>query len=205
MNQAKLKEVGTEQLILHAAREVFVKKGFEGARMQEIADCAGINKALLHYYFRSKEKLFDAVFQEIAVHIYPAMQQIISAELGVVEKLTFFVQVYLKILSENPFIPAFIINTLNTSPERFANILLSSGINPEKLQMEIDKEVQMHKIRPIKVEHLFVNVLSMCVFPFVTQPIIKSLFNLDEMLFKKYMEERKIEIIEFVIKSISLS
>ena len=83
----------TEAQILKAAREVFIAKGLDGARMQEIADHAGINKALLHYYFRTKEKLFEAVFREVASNLFPAMKQVLSAELGIKEKITFFVKV----------------------------------------------------------------------------------------------------------------
>lgn len=205
MTNSVKKEKNTELLILEAAREVFIKKGFEGARMQEIADTAGINKALLHYYFRSKDKLFDAVFQEVASNLFPAMRQIIEAEIGLVEKITFFIHVYLKTLSENPFIPAFVIYTLNTSPERFTNVLLKSGINPLSLQQQINKEVELHKIRPIKVEHLMINIISMCVFPYVAKPIIESLFKMDSTQYQNYMEARKTEIVEFVIKSISKS
>ena len=93
----------TENQILKAAREVFIAKGYEGARMQEIADRAGINKALLHYYFRSKEKLFEAVFSEIAMNLFPAMKQLLEAEIGIKEKVTFFIKIYLKTLLENPF------------------------------------------------------------------------------------------------------
>ena len=120
----------TENQILIAAREVFISKGFEGARMQEIADHAGINKALLHYYFRSKDKLFEAVFSEVAGNLFPAMAQIFIAELGVKEKITFLVKIYLKGISENPFIPAFVLNTLNTNPERFLYYIKRSEINP---------------------------------------------------------------------------
>lgn len=205
MTTSKNKEKNTELLILEAAREVFIKKGFEGARMQEIADTAGINKALLHYYFRSKDKLFDAVFQEVASNLFPAMRQIIEAEIGLIEKITFFIHVYLKTLSENPFIPAFVIYTLNTSPERFTKVLLKSGINPTSLQQQINKEVELNQIRPIKVEHLMINIISMCVFPYVAKPIIESLFKMDRIQYQYYMEARKTEIVEFVIKSISKS
>ncbi len=130
----------TENQILIAAREVFIAKGIDGARMQEIADRAGINKALLHYYFRSKDKLFDAVFSEIAVNLFPAMKQVLEAELGIKEKVTFFVKIYLKTLNENPFIPAFVINTLNTNPDRFLKFIRISGINPMHIQIQIDEE-----------------------------------------------------------------
>jgi TetR/AcrR family transcriptional regulator len=194
----------TENQILIAARQVFIAKGFEGARMQEIADQAGINKALLHYYFRSKEKLFDAIFSEIAANLFPAMKQVIEAELEMKEKITFFVKMYLKTLLENPFIPAFVINTLNSNPDRFLNHIKKAGIKPKLLQKQIDEEAVLGLIRPIKAEHLLVNIISMCIFPFVARPIVQSIFEMNDENYQQYLESRQNEIVDFVLKSITV-
>jgi AcrR family transcriptional regulator len=194
----------TENQILIAARDVFIAKGFEGARMQEIADQAGINKALLHYYFRSKEKLFDAVFSEVAANLFPAMKKIIEAELGIKEKITFFVKMYLKTLHENPFIPAFVINTLNTNPERFLSYFRKSGLNPLLLQKQIEDEAALGLIRMVKAEHLVVNVIAMCIFPYVARPIVQNIFTMNDEAFNSYLESRETEIVEFILKSIAI-
>lgn len=194
----------TENQILIAARQVFILKGYEGARMQEIADQAGINKALLHYYFRSKEKLFDAIFSEIAANLFPAMKQVIEAELEMKEKITFFVKMYLKTLLENPFIPAFVINTLNSNPDRFLNYIKKAGINPKLLQKQIDEEAVLGLIRSIKAEHLLVNIISMCIFPFVARPIVQSMFEMNDENYQQYLESRQNEIVDFVLKSITV-
>jgi len=194
----------TENQILAAAREVFIVKGFEGARMQEIADRAEINKALLHYYFRSKENLFDAVFSEVASHLFPAVRQLLESDLSIKEKIALFVKIYLKALQENPYIPAFVINTLNTNPERFLKYIRQSGINPMLLQEQIDHEVSGKLIREIKAEHLLVNTLAMCLFPFVARPIIQNIFSMKDEEYQAYLESRQTEIIDFVLKSISV-
>jgi AcrR family transcriptional regulator len=194
----------TENQILIAARDVFIVKGYEGARMQEIADQAGINKALLHYYFRSKEKLFEAVFREVAANLFPAMKHLLEAEIGIKEKITFFVKMYLKALRENPFIPAFVINTLNSNPESFLKYIKKSGVNPILLQNQIEDEVSHGLIRTIKAEHLMVNIIAMCIFPFIARPIVKSIFNMDQEEYQAYLEARGNEIIDFVLKSICL-
>jgi TetR/AcrR family transcriptional regulator len=194
----------TETQILIAARDVFISKGYEGARMQEIADKAGINKALLHYYFRSKENLFDAVFSEVAVQLFPAIRQLIESELAIKEKISFFVKIYLQALHENPYIPAFVINTLNTNPDRFLKYIKKSGLNPMHLQQQIDDESSLGLIRKIKAEHLLVNTLGMCVFPFVARPIIQSVFGMNEDEYQQYLDSRQTEIIDFVLNSISL-
>jgi len=194
----------TEIQILNAAREVFIAKGYDGARMQEIADRAGINKALLHYYFRSKENLFDAVFSEVAMHLFPAMRQLIESDLDLKEKITFFIKLYLSALHENPFIPAFVINTLNTNPQQFLKYITKSGVNPRVLQNQIDKEAALGLVRPIQAEHLVVNIVAMCIFPFVARPIIQNIFNMKDDEYLQYLDNRQKEVIDFVLKSISL-
>ena len=192
----------TENHILIAARQVFISKGFEGARMQEIADQAGINKALLHYYFRSKEKLFEAVFSEVASNLFPAMKQMLEAELELKEKITLFIRIYLKALDENPFIPAFILNTLNTNPDSFLKYIIKSGLNPRLLQKQIDDEAARGMIRSIKAEHLMVNIIAMCIFPFVARPIVQNIFDMTNDEYQAYLESRQTEIVDFVLKSI---
>jgi len=194
----------TENQILKAAREIFIAKSYEGARMQEIADHAGINKSLLHYYFRSKEKLFDAVFSEVAANLFPAMKQVLEAELGMKEKITFFVKAYLKVLSENPFIPPFVLNTLNTDPDRFIKHIKNAGIDPRKLQQQINEEALQGRIRIVKAEHLVVNIIAMCVFPFVARPIIQNIFFMNDEEYLTYLAARETEIIDFVLKSLSI-
>jgi AcrR family transcriptional regulator len=194
----------TESHILIAAREVFISKGFEGARMQEIADHAGINKALLHYYFRSKAKLFESVFTEVASNLFPAMKQMLEAELDLKEKIILFVRIYLKTLDENPFIPAFILNTLNTNPDSFLKYIRKSGINPKLLQKQIDDEAAKGIIRVIKAEHLVVNIIAMCIFPFVARPIVQFIFDMNNDEYQTYLESRQTEIVDFVLKSITV-
>ena len=194
----------TEIQILVAAREVFIAKGYESARMQEIADRAGINKALLHYYFRSKENLFDVVFSEVAAHLFPAVRQLLESDLAIKEKISFFVKIYLTALHENPYIPTFVINTLNSNPERFLKYIQKSGINPMMLQKQIDEEAARGLIRPIKAEHLLVNTIAMCVFPVIARPIIQNIFQMSDAEYQAYLELRQTEVIDFVHKSLAV-
>ncbi len=194
----------TENHILIAAREVFIAKGYEGARMQEIADHAGINKALLHYYFRSKEKLFEAVFSEVASNLFPAMKQMLEAELELKEKIALFIRIYLKALEENPFIPAFIINTLNTNPDSFLKYIKKAGLNPKLIQKQIDDEAARGIIRAVKAEHLMVNIIAMCIFPFVARPIVQNVFDMNNDEYRAYLGSRQAEILDFVLKSITV-
>ena len=116
-------EMNTEQKILDAAKEVFQQKGMTGARMQEIADKAGINKALLHYYYRTKDKLFEKVF-ELAFSLFiPKVKEMMISDKPVFEKIEFFVENYLNLLQKHPYIPGFVISELNRNPEILVKII----------------------------------------------------------------------------------
>ena len=116
----------TEKDILEAAKRVFQIKGMYGARMQEIADEAGINKAMLHYYFRSKDKLFDAVFQDAAKNFFSKIRELLNVDKPLLEKIEYFVENYVELLLQNSFIPAFIITEVHQNPDRIKNIFLES-------------------------------------------------------------------------------
>ena len=133
----------TEEKILAAARKVFIAKGMAGARMQDIADEAGINKALLHYYFRSKEKLFETIFKELSLQFLPRINSLFESELSLFEKIEIFCSEYISKMVENPFIPLFIVNEMNKQPEIFLKKMWG-GKKPvvAKLVQQIDEEVK---------------------------------------------------------------
>jgi AcrR family transcriptional regulator len=106
----------TEEKIFNAARVVFQKKGFSGARMQEIADEAGINKAMLHYCFKSKELLFKAIFMNAFGQLAPQINEIFNSQDTVFEKIKKFTHSYISFVILNPYLPQFIIQEMNNNP-----------------------------------------------------------------------------------------
>ncbi len=193
----------TEQKILEAAKKVFTLKGMGGARMQEIADEAGINKALLHYYYRSKDKLFEAVFMDAFFTMIPDVVDLLKAEIPLFEKIELFAEKYIDIFIENPFIPGFVMNELSQNPQRIVNLISQTGIQPQFFIDQINDEIQKGTIKPIQPQHLIVNLLSMCIFPFIATPILKTIiFGQDDQKFIDFIEQRKKEVPEFIINSI---
>jgi TetR/AcrR family transcriptional regulator len=193
----------TKQVILEAARQIFIKDGLAGARMQTIADEAGINKAMLHYYFRSKGKLFETVFREAAEHFLPAINDIFESEAPLFEKISAFCSEYINRLSENPFIPLFIINEVNRQPDEFIeNMWGGKKPNVAKFQKQIEKEVKKGTIKKIHPMQLIMNMISLCIFPFLAKPMIQRLAGVDDKLFKQLIEQRKSEVSRFIIDSI---
>ena len=132
MNKDQNIEQDTERKIMEAAAKVFMQKGRLGASMQDIADEAGINRTLLHYYFRNKEKLFDTIFEKLFSKIFPAMVQALASDLPFLEKIEIFAETYANLLNENPFLPVFVFQEISINPDRIVKRIENLGIESEK-------------------------------------------------------------------------
>lgn len=200
----KAKDTGTEEKILAAARKVFTTKGMAGARMQDIADEAGMNKALLHYYFRDKDKLFETVFLAEAQKFFPTINAIFASEQPLFEKIETFVSEYIDEMVENPYLPWFVINEINRDPDQFMYKIWGKDNLPKpgKLLEQIEAEIKAGRIRPISPVHLLMNMISMTIFPFVGKPMFVRNLRLSDKQFREIMEQRKKEIPSFIINAI---
>lgn len=203
-------EMNTENKILDAAKEVFQQKGLTGARMQEIADKAGINKALLHYYYRTKDKLFQKVF-ELAFSLFiPKVKEMMISEKPILEKVEFFVENYLNLLYKHLYIPSFVISELNRNPEMLVsifekNVQLNQDKVLEKLENQLQKEAAQGTIRTISARNLMTNLVSLCIFPVVARPILQCvLFGNDKKEYDEFLEQRRMFVKEFIINSIKV-
>lgn len=182
----------TEQIIIEAARRVFIKKGYAGARMQEIADESGINKALLHYYFRSKEKLFAIIFKESFLKLLPQLIDIFKQEESIREKIKKFVASYIGTLLQHPYIPVFVLSEIHRDPQHF----FENYIHPEiktgmmHIRQSFADAVQKGEIRPVDPRQIMMHMLSLCAFPFVAKPMFQHVLSLSEQDYEKLLQER---------------
>jgi TetR/AcrR family transcriptional regulator len=195
----------TEKTILIAARKVFMAKGYHGARMQEIADEAGINKALLHYYFRSKEKLFQQILRETFSVFFPSMLIFISNDsVTIDEKIAEFIRRYINLLSDNPFIPTFIISEMHQNPEGITNFIESTGLQVNEIGARFKAiMVKELNIKENEAQHFIVNLISMCIFPFIGRPMLERiLFNSNPNEFDSFIAQRASVVIDTVMKSL---
>jgi AcrR family transcriptional regulator len=200
----EIKRTETEVLILDAARKVFLENGFDGATMQQIANEAGINKALLHYYFRSKDRLFEAVFIEAFGKMVPNLLKIFTSEAEFTEKIRGLVQTYITALQQYPQIPQFILHELHRNPGRIIELMHSTGINPDFVMNIIRQESKKGTISEIDPHQLMVNLLAMCIFPFAARPMIQGfIFKNDIKDYEDFLERRKTEVADFFIKAIT--
>jgi len=199
----KLKDKSTEQKILDAAKHVFVTKGMSGARMQDIADAAGINKALLHYYFRSKEKLFETIFSEALEKLFPKLASILESDKTIFEKIEMICVEYVNQIQQMPYLPVFIISEVNRQPEAFLKKMTGNRKPPLKAFVTtIEIAVKRKEIKPVQPLQLLMNIISLNIFPFMVKPLLQYVGGVSKKQFDALMEERKKLVPQIIIQSI---
>jgi len=151
-----------ESQILEAAKNIFTRKGYDGTSMQEIADQANISKSMLHYYFRSKDKLFEKIFSETFNKFLSQIALFLSEDIGIVEKIKMFISKHIDFISQNSSMPYFILNEINRNPSKIIK-MMSSVFEKERTLLsffsQIENEIKLGNIKPIDPKHLFINIL----------------------------------------------
>ncbi len=194
----------TKEKIFESATEVFTEKGMDGARMQDIANHAGINKALLHYYFRTKDRLFDAVFEKVAGKIFMKFAPVFEKNLTLEEKIRFFFREHISFLQKNPRLPGFILNEVNRNPSRFKKILKSVEITKlwQMLEEQHKDELNDYNLTKEAMPQIMTTIAAISVFPFAAKGLINAIFETSGIDFENYIEERKDFAAEFVIRAL---
>ena len=194
----------TEDRIFDAATLVFEEKGMDGARMQDIADKAGINKALLHYYFRTKDHLFETVFQKLAGKMFMKFAPVFESNLTVEEKIRFFFRQHITFMQENPRLPSFVLNEINRNPARIKKLLKTVDFKKLWLMlMEQHKgELEKYNITEESIPQIMTTIAAISVFPFAARGILEGIFENIGIDFDKYIEERKDFAADFVISAL---
>jgi TetR/AcrR family transcriptional regulator len=197
------KDGDTEARILDAAHTVFMRSGTAGARMQEIADEAGVNKALLHYYFRTKDQLSQAVFRRAAGEFFPRIFGVLGSALPLEEKVRAVVAQDIDFLSRHPYLPAYLISEVHHHPDRIIGLMKQFDRLPlETLQAQLDEGAREGRLRPISAQQAVVNLVAMAVFPFVARPIVTALLELGPGGFEALMEERRTLVPDFYLNAL---
>lgn len=189
----------TEEKIFMAATEVFAEKGMTGARMQDIADRAGINKSLLHYYYRSKDKLFKAVFDKLAETMFRKFASILSKEITFEEKIAYFLSEHISFLQKNPHLPLFIITEVARDPELLKKFI--SSVNLQTIGKTIKPDLNPG-ITETEIAHLMVTVVAMSVFPVMARPVVEAILAQQGIDYDTFLEERKTYSPHFIAKAI---
>jgi AcrR family transcriptional regulator len=191
--EADAKDGSTEEKIKNAARAVFQKKGFAATRTRDIAKEAGINIALLNYYFRSKEKLFDIIMTQALFEFMQTMATVFNDESTALDKkIEICAAKYIDKITKEPDIPNFVLNELHHRPNDFLEkVPIKQFILNSSFVKQYQEAVDEGKITEPNPLHFLANLMGLIIFPFVGMPVLKNVFGIKDAQFDKMIQERK--------------
>jgi AcrR family transcriptional regulator len=182
--------------ILDAADAVFVRHGIDGARMQEIADQAGVNKALLHYYFRSKADLARAVWLRISNSFAPGVFQMLGSDLPLDDKIDRLVDAYYATLMRHPYLLVYVVSEAARRPDFVKDFYTTerrwaARRMLAKLREQLEERAKQENVAPVAAEQFLVTLLGGCLFPFVARPMLTTLLGMSAEEFTRFLDQRK--------------
>ncbi len=193
-----------EERILEAATKNFVYLGYSGARMQQIANDAGVNKALLHYYFESKEVLFKRVMEDALAGFARISGVLLEREAGsLYQRFRLLADRFLQVMLRKPFLPGFILQEAQQHPELMYPILQKYQVDLNAVQQEINEEAAAGRMQPTDARELLVNMFSVCFFPFLAMPLISQvLYTGGEEALGQLLDQRRKAVEELVLNRV---
>ncbi|MBO5044760.1 MAG: TetR/AcrR family transcriptional regulator [Alistipes sp.] len=196
-----------EQQILAAAEQEFLTRGYDGARTTSIAQAAGVTHAMLHYYFRTKEQLFERIVDEKFETMSHSMFAIMGdPSLPIVERIKGGIEAHFDFVAQNPLLPRFVINEIISRPERYEVLYKRAGLIIETiyrdLQSEIDRSAERGEIERVDIKMLFISIMSLNIFTFLAYPFMEPLMGELMANRERFLAERKAENIETILRRI---
>ncbi|MTK53079.1 TetR/AcrR family transcriptional regulator [Paludibacter sp.] len=199
-------EAGLEQKILETAEQLFLEKGFAMTSTTEIAKKAGCNQALVHYYFRTKENLFQSIFEQKIRLLISSFQDHEMQNLTFEEKLKRKIETHFEMIRANPRLPFLVMNEFTTNPSRLEAFRIKIIAVPQavfhKLEEELNEEIRAGRIRDITVMDLVLNIVSLNAMLFLTGNIFKCVAQLSEEQYQMMIEHRKQEHVKVILASL---
>ncbi len=182
----------TEEKIKEAARKVFLEKGFNGATTRDISKEAGLNCALMNYYFRSKEKLFAAVFEEMLHLFFQGMTTVLNKPISLKEKIVELIEHDFQTFKRNPSLCIFILNELHRDPDHLVNVIQSAKTQAALLfEQQLKEAIDQGIVRPVNMQHVLSLLLSNTQFIFLNKPITMTTWQMNDEAFEMYAEAHK--------------
>ncbi len=196
------KNKNTEQKIFDAATELFMEKGVDRTSVRDIASKAGINLALMNYYFRSKENLFDAIFTNLVKENTRELLKILDSDMDLEEKVQNYVNAYIDILTSNPLLVPFFMAIIHRSQDKITKMKMISNLyGTEKFSQQIVDEGKKGTIRRTDPSHFFVDMISLITFPFAIRPLIMDRNEMSAEDFNLFIHERKEHVTNLLLKN----
>lgn len=197
----------TEDLIKETAMRLFFQKGHIHATTQEIADEAGVNRALIHYYFRSRDLLFEKVLHETLGAMREKIDTIFSSQESLYNKISRFVEIFIDQNIDYPYLENFLVTEMVKNPAKVKEL---HPIEEKRerlrkiLEEQIKEEIAAGCIDPISIEHFMVNLMSLCNYPLIAKPMVQNFFGFDEAAYKKFLLERRNVVLQTLFKNKNL-
>lgn len=182
-----VKEASAEEKIKEAARKVFTQKGYAATRTRDIAEEAGLNLALLNYYFRSKEKLFEIIMKEKMQQLFGVITPLLNDKSTTLDqKIEQIISNYIDMLTQNPDLPIFVLSEIRNNTGMFKQMQVGKLIQTSYFVEQLkERQPDVHPL------HFIVSMLGMTVFPFVSKPVFQSVGVLTDESFTEMMQQRK--------------
>lgn len=194
--------IDMETRIIEAAKQVFVRKGYEATTMSDVANEAGVGRTALHYYYRTKEMLFDAIFGQLMSVLLPNIGRIVNEKTTLLEKLPKIIDEYISMLLANPSFPVFVIVELNRDPEHLFHSIMKDPVRIEpimRLRQQMEDEMEKGLLRKMPVEDAVSTLVSLVVFPMLIRNPLSAIFmNGDLTRFNDFVARRKALIVEMM-------
>jgi len=211
MNHEKELTGDTRERILKAATEVFVEKGLAGARMQEIADHAGVNKAMLHYYFRSKEHLYESVITTTIANVMTEVRGVLQDEgLSFEERIARFIGAYFDALKDHTYMPRLVMQDLMVGGQRVVQYFRKAAeqagfLGGVPVLGILEEGIECKELRKIDPKQAIVSLVSMVAFYFLGRPIFSGVLGLSDEDQKRFFEERKRHVTDLFLHGVMAS
>jgi AcrR family transcriptional regulator len=185
-------EAHTEERIKEKARILFFQKGLLNATTQEIADEAGVNRALIHYYFRSREQMLETILNETLLLKKARVQSILSSDRPFRERIASYIDAVVDLGLTYPYLDNFIISEAAKNPDMIRNFCAKEPVKSSDLiRKDLNAEIKKGTIAPISAEHFMVNLSAMCNYPLLAKPVLKAIHGMTETSYRKFLQERK--------------
>jgi TetR/AcrR family transcriptional regulator len=182
----------TENLIKETAKRVFFSNGHINASTKEIAKEAGVNRALIHYYFRSRDFLFNMVLEEAMRSVSGKITAILGSDLDLRSKVRAFLDTFIREMAEFPYLETFMVIEIAKNPEKMSEL---HPKNADQVKAIVDEQIQGEiaagTLSAITIDHFMVNLMSLCNYPLIAKPVIQTIFGYDDNAYKKFLAERK--------------
>lgn len=184
--------VQTEKLIKDKARELFFQRGLLHATTQEIADEAGVNRALIHYYFKSREQMLETLLDETLEEKRNNVRNILSSDLPFREKIARYIDVVVDYGIKYPYLENFIISETARNPQRFKDYCdRNKSKTTDLIRKQLEDEIRLGKLSPIGVEHFMVNLSALCNYPLLAKPVLQAIHGMTDSAYQKFLKQRK--------------